>query len=1066
MQWLAQVCVRRPVFASVLMLIIVVLGAAGYTKLGLDQFPNVDFPFVVVTTRLDGAAPEEVESDISDKIEGAVSTISGIDELRSTSSQGISSVVIQFALEKDGDVAAQDVRDKIQTILHDLPKGIDPPIVSKIDLGAAPILMIAVRSDKPIREVTEIADKQVRRQIESIDGVGQVSLVGGQSRQVNVWLDPLRLRAQDLTASDVQRAIAAQNLSTPGGNVQTGPEDLTLRVVGRVQSPEAVGRIVVRERTTRSSQTESSTRSVVRVEDVARVEDGRAEETTYAQLDRDRTVVLSVLKQSGKNTVNVVDAVKARLSQVERSLPAGTKLEVVRDNSAVIRTGIGAVQEHLVVGALLAALVVLVFLGNFRSTIIAAIAIPISIIGTFGMMWVAGFTLNFLTLLALALAVGIVIDDAIVVLENIVRYIEEKGVKPFPAAVLATREIGLPVLATTLSLMAVFIPVSFMPGIAGRFLRSFGLTMAFAIGVSMFVSFSLTPALASRWIRPHREHASARDKPLLERAVDLFYRPIERAYIAVLRWVMAHRWVVVLACGATLASCGPIASTLPGGFLPVDDQAQFEINLRAPEGTSITESRLIAERVAEDVRALPGVEHTLLTVGEGASEASNVARILVFLVDPELRALGQIELMQRARTDVIAHVPPTVRATAGEVQIVSGGGFSAATVQMALQGPDLAQLALHAARITARLKEAPGAVDVDNTFIVGKPQIRVAIERDRAADLGVQVADVAETLQLVVGGLKASTYAERGEEYDIRVRADARFRTTPESLGLISVPSSRLGSVPLRSLVTMKAETGPAEIHRLGRRREITVTANSAPGVGDQAVQKALEKVIDDEHMPSGYSVQPVGRSKDSANTATSFFAAVILAFVFMYLILAAQFESWLHPITILLSLPLTVPFALLSLHLFHQTLNLFSGLGLLVLFGVVKKNAILQIDHTNNLRAQGRERLEAILEANKDRLRPILMTTIAFVAGMIPLVRSHGVGSGQNRTTGAIVLGGQTLSLLLTLLAVPVAYSLFDDVALWFRRRTTRNAEDRGERELDEMVGAPSTHADSSAEE
>jgi multidrug efflux pump subunit AcrB len=380
---------------------------------------------------------------------------------------------------------------------------------------------------------------------------------------------------------------------------------------------------------------------------------------------------------------------------------------------------------------------------------------------------------------------------------------------------------------------------------------------------------------------------------------------------------------------------------------------------------------------------------------------------------------------------------------------------------MALQGPDLAQLSRHADHITARLKEAKGAVDVDNTFIVGKPQIRVSIERDRAADLGVQVSDVAETLQLVVGGLKVSSYAERGEEYDIRVRAEAKFRATPESLALIMVPSSRLGSVPLSAVVSMKTDTGPAEIHRLGRRREITVTANSAPGVGDQAVQTAINKIIEEEQLPAGYSVTPVGRSKDTANTAVSFFAAVILAFVFMYLILAAQFESWLHPITILLSLPLTVPFALISLHLFHQTLNLFSGLGLLVLFGVVKKNAILQIDHTNHLRTQGRDRLEAILEANRDRLRPILMTTIAFVAGMIPLVNSHGVGSGQNRTTGAIVLGGQTLSLLLTLVAVPVAYSLFDDLAMWFRRRTTTQGVDRGERELDEMLGGPAGHVD-----
>ncbi len=417
MQWLARICVKRPVFATVLMLIIVVLGAAGYSRLGLDQFPNIDLPYVVVTTRLDGAAPEEIETEISDRIEGAVNTISGIDELRSTSTQGVSQVVVGFELEKNGDVGAQEVRDKVNAILPNLPKGIDPPIVSRLDFGAAPVLLISVKSSKPIRELSELADKQVRRQIESISGVGQVNLIGAQNRQINVWLDPIALRAQGITAGQVQGAIMAQNMMTPGGSVETGPEDLTLRVMGRVDSPKALGRVVVREKDGHA----------VRLEDVARVEDDRAEEKTWAQLDRERTVILSVVKQSGTNTVTVVDSVKSRLDLVQRSLPEGVKIEIVRDGSRVIRTGISAVKEHLVLGALLAAVVVLFFLGNVRSTLIAAIAIPISVIGTFAVMWLAGFTLNFLTLLALALAVGIVIDDAIVVLENIVRFIDEKG---------------------------------------------------------------------------------------------------------------------------------------------------------------------------------------------------------------------------------------------------------------------------------------------------------------------------------------------------------------------------------------------------------------------------------------------------------------------------------------------------------------------------------------------------------------------------------------------------------------------------------------------------------------
>ena len=432
MQWLAAVCVRRPVFATVLMLLVLVVGIAGYTKLGLDEFPNIDFPIIIVTTRLPGGAPEEIESDVTDKIESAVSTISGIDELNSRSSEGVSLVVIGFTLEKSVDVAAQDVRDHINLVLPQLPKGIDPPIVSKVDPDAVPVLIVAMKSKRSIRETTEIADKSVRRQIESINGVGEVNLVGGRKRQVNIWLNPLALQARGLSAADVQRAIGAQNMTTPGGSVETGPQNLTLRVEGRVDSPEAVGRIVVRE----------VNGHAVRVEDVARVEDSQEEERSYAQLDDDQTVVLSIKKQSGTNTVAVVDAVKARLGTVQATLPDDVKLEIVRDNSGIIRTGIGAVKEHLVVGAVLAALVVLVFLGNFRSTIIAAVAIPISIIGTFGLMWIQGFTLNFLTLLALALAVGIVIDDAIVVLENITRYIEVKKTKPFPAAVLATRELG------------------------------------------------------------------------------------------------------------------------------------------------------------------------------------------------------------------------------------------------------------------------------------------------------------------------------------------------------------------------------------------------------------------------------------------------------------------------------------------------------------------------------------------------------------------------------------------------------------------------------------------------
>ncbi len=1046
MQWLAQVCVRRPVFAGVLMLIIVVLGLVGYTRLGLDQFPNIDLPFVLVVTRLDGAAPEEVETDVSDKIEGAVNTIEGIDELRSTSSEGFSQVAIAFKLDKNGDVGAQDVRDKVNTVLRDLPKGIDSPIVSKVDPQSAPIMLVALRSREPIRELTEVADKRVRRQIESISGVGQVTLIGGRAREVHIWLNPLRLKSYNLSAVDVQRAIVSQNLSTPGGSMDTGPESITLRIAGRVDTVDSLSQIVVRQQGDHS----------IRVADIARVEDGEQQIASVAAYDGERTVVLAIRKQSGTNTVAVVDQVKKRLAEVKRTLPHGIDLEVVRDNSESIRTGVNSVKEHLAVGAALAALVVLLFLGNVRSTLIAAISIPISIIGTFALMWMEGFSLNMLTLLALALAVGIVIDDAIVVLENIVRFINEKKIKPFPASILATREIGLAVLATTLSLMAVFVPVAFVGGIPGRFLKNFGYTMAFAVGVSLFVSFSLTPTMSARLLR-----ADAHGGGVLDRIVEAFYRPIEHVYMTMLRWSMRHRWAVVVLCGLSLGSCGPLMKHVPTGFIPVDDQAQFEVSLRTPEGTSAEETALVAERVAQDVRRLSGVAHTVVTVAGGDQQTENLASIYCALIDPRERKQSQLELMDIVRKQVLAKLPPELRVSVGEVAMISAGASHAA-VQYVLVGPDLHKLEELAGEMTPIIKKSPAVVDFDTNLILGKPELKVDIDRTRAADLGVNVADVADTLRMQVAGIKVSTFAELGEEYDIRVRADQDYRRDAAALALMTVPSSKYGTIPLTQVVHTSTGTGPSQVNRLGRQRQVTFMSNVAPGLGESDVVKVMKSAFDQVHPPPEYRLVPTGRSKSSAELGAGFALAFSLSFVFMYLILAAQFESWLNPFIILLSLPLTVPFALLSLIIFHQGLNLMSALGLLVLFGVVKKNAILQIDHTNHLRTQGMRRLDAILQANKDRLRPILMTTLAFVAGMVPLALSRGIGSGNNRNISGIVIGGQTFSLLLTLIAVPVAYSLFDDVRQWVSRRKA-GAADRGEKELDALLGgeAPGAHAE-----
>jgi hydrophobe/amphiphile efflux-1 (HAE1) family protein len=1042
MQWLASLCIKQPVFTWVLMLLFVVVGAFGYKSLGVDQFPKVEIPTILITSTLNGSAPEEIETDVSDKIEGTINTISGVDELRSTSSDGVSLVIVTFDMSKDIDVAAQEVRDHINNITPDLPKGMDPPVVQKVDPDASPILFVTLSAPGDIRDVTELADKRVRRQIESINGVGQLKILGGHKRQVNVWLDPLKLQAAGLTAIDVEAALAQQNLTVPGGQIETGPKSISLRVEGRVESVEKIGRIVVRD--THDHPT--------RIEDVARVEDGSEEATTAASEDGVPSVVLSIRKQSGLNTVAVVDAVRSKLGQVEKTLPPGSKLRVVRDESGSIRTSVDAVKEHLVLGAVFAALVVLVFLGNVRSTVIAALAIPVSIIGTFALMWLMGFTLNIITLLALALAVGIVIDDAIVVLENIVRFIDVKKQKPFVAAVLATKDIGLAVLATTLSLMAVFLPVAFMSGVVGQFLKSFGLTMAFAIFVSLIVSFSLTPMLSARMLLPAALPGEAHHKPWLERAVDTFYGPIERTYMVMLRFSMRHRWVIVALACTTLGSCVPLFAAVPKGFAPPNDVAEFDVNMRAPEGTSLMETRLIAERLATEIRTLPGVSHTLVTIGNDAQQTRNLANIFVALVDPKERAEDQFVIMDHVRKDIVPKQPKSLRIDVSQTAQI-GGGASQATVQYTISGPDLSQLTRYTKTILERLKATRGAVDVDSNLIVGNPEVKVSVDRERAADLGVDVMDVANALQLLVGGLKVSTYEEGGNDYDIRARADLVYRADQESIAQMTVRTKNGQTVPLSSVVKLRETTGPSLINRLARQRQVTITSNVAPGIGTSLVSDALVKIIADQHMPAAYYAIPAGMTKEQGKVFVGFITAIALSAIFMYLILAAQFGSWLHPITIMLSLPLTIPFALISLLIFNQEISILSMLGIIVLFGVVKKNAILQVDHTNHLRAQGMERLPAILEANRDRLRPILMTTLAFVAGMIPLINSHGVGSANNRATAGVVVGGQVMSLVLTLLVTPVAYSLFDDATVWIRKTFfRRDSIDRGEAELDQL--------------
>ena len=674
MQWLAALCVRRPVFAWVLVLSLTVVGLFAFGRLGVDRFPNVDIPTIVVTTRLPGAAPEQVETEVTDKVEEAINTISAIDTLSSTSSEGISQVVVSFTLDKDGDTAAQEVRDRLNRVLPQLPRTALQPTVEKLDFTAAPVVTVAVTADKPVRDITEFADRVLRRRLESSDGVGQVVVIGGRKRQVNVWLDSALLRAQRISVNDVARALQAQNADVPGGRLDQGAQSLTLRTRGRIESIDGFNEVVLRE----------VAGHPVRLRDVARVEDGMADPSTQASVNGVATVLLQIRKQSGTNTVEVANNVKRRLAELTTILPAGYSLRIVRDEAQFIEASIASVQEHLVVGSILAAFVVLLFLGNLRSTVIAAIAIPTSIIATFALVWYMGFTLNMLTMLALTLSVGIVIDDAIVVLENIFRFIEEKGMAPMEAAVEATKEIGLAVMATTFSLVAIFAPVGFMSGMVGRFMQSFGLTMAFAVLVSLFVSFTLTPMMSAHWLKPAPKDHSGDSKH------NRLFDPLDRGYTRLLEWAMAHRGLVAVGTVLVLLSSVPLFRVTAVNFTPEDDQSQFDVTLRAPEGTSLAAMDVLSNRLGAAVRKIPEVDFTLITVAGDTAGTLNTASMLVRLHPIDARRRDQFAVMAEVRDQILpAYTQAGIRTA---VQAGGGPGGGGGGIQFMVQGPELEQL--------------------------------------------------------------------------------------------------------------------------------------------------------------------------------------------------------------------------------------------------------------------------------------------------------------------------------------------------------------------------------------
>ncbi|HEY8559077.1 MAG TPA: efflux RND transporter permease subunit [Pyrinomonadaceae bacterium] len=1067
MQWLAEICVHRPVFATVIVMFLTVVGGFSFFTLGVDRFPKIDLPTISISTSNQGAAPAEIETEVTDIIEGAVNTVPGIDEMRSSSSRGSSNVTITFNLEKNPDQAYQEIQQKISTVVNRLPETADPPVVRKSDPDSQPVLIYAISApaDMNLVQLNDFVETNIQERIQSVDGIGEVVIFGGRQRQIKIYVDPVRLRAFNLSVTEVSNAIRSQNLELPGGSLIEGARTSGLRTISKLTEVSQFNDIVI---TTRNG-------FPIKIKDIARVQDAGADATSAASLDGVQSLYLGIRKQSGSNTIALINGVKTRMNQILPTLPQGMKVVVTRDQSEFIENSLHAIEEHLVLGGLFAAIIVFLFLWNIRSTVISALAIPTSIIASFAIIAALGYSLNQMTMLALTLMVGIVIDDAIVVLENIYRFVEEKGMHPFQAAIEGTREIGLAVLATTLSLLAVFIPVGFMTGIVGRFMSSFGLTSAAAIAVSLIVSFTLTPMLAARWIKPHKEkedefneeieNVSAVGEGEAERAKGVaaveahyeepktnqneaggsdkdskdswFYSKIDATYTWLLKLSMRFRWAVVLICVLVVASIYPLFKIVGMAFLPDEDESAFSISLRGPQGTSLSATQSILDRIARDVREqLPGVKNTLVQAGGfgggGGGGSSNSGNVNVSLVPVEERQFSQAELINKTRAILKKYQSKDYRINASGSSSISGSlglGRGGSGVGYYLAGPDMEQLQKYGDQLVEKMKQDPLFRDPDSSFEVGTPEIQVTIDRAKAADLGVKAGDVATAINTFAAGQRITTFSQNNKQYDVVLQADEQYRRDRNNLQYFTVASTNgTGTVGLEKLVKIEEGRAPSSISRLNRQRQITVSANLPPNASESDAVAKLEQYVRELNLPTEYTAGVTGQSKELQRAYQSFLYAFLLSFVFMYLILAAQFESFVHPVTILITLPLSVPFALISTLIAGQTLNIFSALGILLLFGIVKKNAILQIDHTNTLRERGMNRYDAIIQANRDRLRPILMTTLALVAGMIPLILGSGAGAATNRSIGILVVGGQSMCLLLTLLAVPVFYSLFDD--------------------------------------
>jgi HAE1 family hydrophobic/amphiphilic exporter-1 len=991
-----------------LVMSLVVLGVFSFNSLGVELFPRADPATVNVSLSLPGASPDEMATSVVEPMEETLSSLSGIDEMQSQRiSEGKAQITIKFVLERDINDAANDVREKVSSAMKSVPPQLLPPVITKVDPDSDPVMSIVVSSDAmSLRTLTEIADKQVRRAIATVNGVGEVNLGGGRAREIHVVVDLEKLNAYSLSLGQVRDAVVNENIEIPGGTVEQGKAELLLRTLGRIDATADFNNIVV--------ATKGGT--PIRVSDIGYAEDTTERPTQAVWLNDQQAIILDVRRAMGENTISVIEGVKKKLESVQRTLPTAVAVTITRDDSKFIYSSVAALEEHLVWGSLFAAVVVMFFIRNIRAVIIAALAIPASIIATFTLMRAMDFTLNNMTLLGITLAVGIVIDDAIVVLENIFRYIEEKNCTPYEAAIQGTREVTLAVMATTLSLVVIFLPVAFMTGYARRYINPFGWTMAFAIMVSMLVSFTLTPMLSSRFLRISDGAADHKTK---ERGL---FHWLDVTYTRQVVWALDHPGVIIGVCVIAFLLTFPLNRMVGRTFVPNEDMGEWTVHIDTPEGMSLEGSSEIAKRLVTELSGIPGVAQLEPTITERPTHI----HLLGFALPYEQRKETQDQIITEFRHRLAAH--PGYKPTISIRNPIGGGESGGFPIVVNLLGPDLPRLADYSMRVLVKAQQMPGLLAPKISLNISNPEVHVAVDRKRAADLGVRMATVGNTLRLAVAGDdEISNYREGSEQYPVKIRVLENQRNDINAIGKLTVPSASGMPVRIDNIAKLERGVGPSALQRYNRQFSVGMYADLAPGYALDGAAADVRKMLTDLKLPPDMSFKLSGQSKILDETTANLIMAIGLAMIFVYMVLAAQFESFVQPVVIMLALPLSIPFALFTLWATGRTLNLWSALGVLLLLGIVKKNAILQVDYANVLRAQGLTVRDAIIEACRTRLRPILMTTSAIIAGLIPTALGLGIG-GQGRAAIAItVIGGQTMCLFLTLLLVPVAYVKLD---------------------------------------